>query len=53
MWYATGFFLQNIDGKKLLELTRDQIVNLTGMKVSASLKISEMIQQLKTRVDKL
>ena len=49
----TGFFLQNIDGKKLLELTREQIVNLTGMKVSASLKISEMIQQLKTRVDKL
>ena len=40
---------QDIDGKKLLQLSRDQIVNLTGMRVGASLKISELIQKLKSK----
>lgn len=50
--YWEAFVKSNIDGKKLLELNRDQITNLTGMKVGASIKISEMIEQLRSRVKK-
>ncbi|XP_069130374.1 MBT domain-containing protein 1-like isoform X1 [Argopecten irradians] len=42
-----SFTKLNIDGKKLLELTREQLVSLTGMKVGASLKIYDLIQNLK------
>ena len=41
---------QNIDGHALLALTKEQIVNLTGMKVGPSLKIYDLIQALKIRV---
>lgn len=43
--------LQKIDGAKLLSLTKDQIVDLTGMKVGPSLKIYDLIQQLKIKVN--
>jgi hypothetical protein len=41
---------QNIDGRKFLTLTKEHIVNLTGMKVGPSLKIYDLIQQLKLRI---
>ncbi|XP_070552732.1 MBT domain-containing protein 1-like [Ptychodera flava] len=48
--YTESFRKQQIDGKKLLSLTKEQICNLTGMKVGPSLKIYEHIQQLKARL---
>ena len=46
-----GFPLfQNITGVKFMTLTKEQIVNLTGMKVGPSLKIYDLIQQLKITV---
>ena len=42
--------LQNITGVKFMTLTKEQIVNLTGMKVGPSLKIYDLIQQLKITV---
>nr|XP_006815581.1 PREDICTED: MBT domain-containing protein 1-like [Saccoglossus kowalevskii] len=50
--YTESFRKQQIDGKKLLSLTKEQICNLTGMKVGPSLKIYEHIQQLKARLAK-
>lgn len=44
------FSKKGIDGKKLMSLTREQIVNTTGMKFGPSLKIYELIQQLRHRV---
>ena len=40
---------QNIDGVKFLALSKEQIVNLTGMKVGPSIKIYDLIQALKAR----
>nr|CAD7413851.1 unnamed protein product [Timema poppensis] len=40
-----------IDGKSLLNLTEDDIFELTGGKVGPSLKIHDLIQQLKARVN--
>ena len=37
---------QNIDGNKLLELTQNDVMALTGMKVGPSLKIQNLVQQL-------
>ncbi|XP_054741793.1 polycomb protein Sfmbt isoform X1 [Anastrepha obliqua] len=45
-------FLRNkIDGKRLLQLSKDEIITLLGMKVGPALKISDLIQQLKCRVN--
>lgn len=44
------FYLQNIDGKTFVNLTKEQIVSLTGMKVGSSLKIFELIQVLKSKM---
>ena len=41
---------QAINGQKFMTLTKEQIVNLTGMKVGPSLKIYDLIQQLKITV---
>ena len=41
---------QGITGSKFMVLTKEQIVNLTGMKVGPSLKIYDLIQQLKITV---
>lgn len=50
--YAFCFFVfQKIDGKALLTLTKDQIIDLTGMKVGPSLKIYDLIQQLKIKIN--
>lgn len=40
---------QNIDGKKLLNLTKGEIIQMTGNKVGPSLKIYDLIQQLKNK----
>lgn len=45
------FVFQKIDGKALLTLTKDQIIDLTGMKVGPSLKIYDLIQQLKIKIN--
>ncbi|XP_067623071.1 polycomb protein Sfmbt isoform X2 [Eurosta solidaginis] len=45
-------FLRNkIDGKRLLQLSKDEIITLLGMKVGPALKIFDLIQQLKCRVN--
>ncbi|XP_071489099.1 uncharacterized protein [Diadema antillarum] len=46
---ADCFRRQNIDGQKLMSLTKEQIVKLTGMKVAPSLKIYEQIVKLRLR----
>jgi len=45
------FVFQEVDGKALLKLTKDQVMDLTGMKVGPSLKISDLIQQLRVKVN--
>nr|XP_018897808.1 PREDICTED: polycomb protein Sfmbt-like [Bemisia tabaci] len=49
--YCDNFSGKNINGKQLLELTKEQIIDLTGMKVGPSLKIFDLIQQLKNRMN--
>ena len=45
-------FVQGIDGQQFLLLSKEQIVNLTGMKVGPSLKIHDIIQALKLKFSK-
>ncbi|KAI8124851.1 hypothetical protein FF38_03782 [Lucilia cuprina] len=40
-----------IDGKRLLQLSKDEIITLLGMKVGPALKIYDLIQQLKCKVN--
>ncbi|XP_014477353.1 PREDICTED: polycomb protein Sfmbt-like [Dinoponera quadriceps] len=49
--YCDNFSKRKIDGKTLLTLTKDQIIDLTGFKVGPSLKIYDLIQQLKIKVN--
>ncbi|XP_073989613.1 scm-related gene containing four mbt domains isoform X3 [Rhodnius prolixus] len=49
--YCESFTNKKINGKVLLTLTKDQIIDLTGMKVGPSLKIYDLIQQLKNKVN--
>ncbi|KAJ8672737.1 hypothetical protein QAD02_003997 [Eretmocerus hayati] len=49
--YCDNFSKRRIDGKSLLALTKDQIIDLTGFKVGPSLKIFDLIQQLKIKVN--
>ncbi|XP_033226420.1 polycomb protein Sfmbt-like isoform X2 [Belonocnema kinseyi] len=49
--YCENFSKQKVDGKTLLMLTKDQIIDLTGGKVGPSLKIYDLIQQLKIKVN--
>lgn len=42
---------QNINGKALLNLTKEEVMALSGMKVGPSLKISDLIQQLRIKVN--
>lgn len=44
-------WFQNITGAILLKLTKDEIMDLTGMKVGPSLKIENLITQLKIKVN--
>ncbi|XP_065347744.1 polycomb protein Sfmbt isoform X2 [Cloeon dipterum] len=49
--YTKGFKDKNINGISLLKLSQDEILDLTGLKVGPSLKIHELIQQLKKKVN--
>lgn len=42
--------LQSVDGRALLNLTKEQVLALTQMKLGPSVKIIDLITQLKTRV---
>ncbi|KAL3878957.1 hypothetical protein ACJMK2_031281 [Sinanodonta woodiana] len=48
--YLDTFHKKSIDGKTFLSLTKEMIVNLTGMKVGSSLKVYELIQILKSKM---
>ncbi|XP_076351874.1 scm-related gene containing four mbt domains isoform X2 [Tachypleus tridentatus] len=50
--YCQAFSQQKIDGKRLLSLTKDEILELIGMKVGPSLKIFDLVQQLRNKVQK-
>ncbi|XP_008548633.1 polycomb protein Sfmbt isoform X1 [Microplitis demolitor] len=49
--YCDNFCKRKVDGKTFLTLTKDQIIDLTGFKVGPSLKIFDLIQQLKIKVN--
>ncbi|XP_046666398.1 LOW QUALITY PROTEIN: polycomb protein Sfmbt-like [Homalodisca vitripennis] len=49
--YTDSFVSKNVTGAKLLSLTKDEIMDLTGMKVGPSLKIENLITQLKIKVN--
>lgn len=49
--YCDNFSKRKIDGKTLLTLSNEQIMDLTGFKVGPSLKIFDLIQQLKIKVN--
>lgn len=49
--YCDNFCKRKVDGKVFLTLTKDQIIDLTGFKVGPSLKIFDLIQQLKIKVN--
>jgi len=42
-------YLQNINGIQLLNLTKEEIIHMTGNKVGPSLKIFDLIQKLKNK----
>eukprot|EP00057_Strongylocentrotus_purpuratus_P028404 XP_011682878.1 PREDICTED: uncharacterized protein LOC580021 [Strongylocentrotus purpuratus] len=46
---AECFCRQNINGQKLMSLSKEQLVKLTGMKVAPSLKIYEQIVKLRSQ----
>jgi hypothetical protein len=49
--HCDSFNLQKIDGRRLLQLTKDDIIELLGMKVGPALKIYDLIQQLKNKAN--
>ncbi|XP_016984365.1 polycomb protein Sfmbt isoform X1 [Drosophila rhopaloa] len=49
--HCDTFSRSKIDGKRLLQLTKDDIMPLLGMKVGPALKISDLIAQLKCKVN--
>ncbi|XP_050076576.1 polycomb protein Sfmbt [Anopheles maculipalpis] len=49
--HAERFVQNDIDGKRLLELSKDDIITLLNMKVGPALKIFDLIQQLKCKID--
>ena len=48
--HCTTFSQNNVDGNKMLNLTKDEIITMLGMKVGPSLKIFDLIQQLKSKI---
>jgi hypothetical protein len=44
------FMRNKIDGKKLLQLTQNEIIQLLGMKVGPAIKVHDLIQQIKVKV---
>lgn len=49
--HCDTFSRNKIDGKRLLQLSKDEIITLLGMKVGPALKIYDLIQQLKCKVN--
>ncbi|XP_017857698.1 PREDICTED: polycomb protein Sfmbt isoform X3 [Drosophila arizonae] len=49
--HCDTFSRNKIDGKRLLQLTKDDIMPLLGMKVGPALKISDLIAQLKCKLN--
>uniref|UniRef100_A0AAG5D4F7 FCS-type domain-containing protein n=1 Tax=Anopheles atroparvus TaxID=41427 RepID=A0AAG5D4F7_ANOAO len=49
--HAEQFVQNGIDGKRLLELSKDDIIKLLNLKVGPALKIFDLIQQLKSKLD--
>ncbi|KAJ8984576.1 hypothetical protein NQ317_006038 [Molorchus minor] len=49
--YCDSFVKQKVDGKALLGLTKEDILEFTGGKVGPSLKIYDLIQQLKIKIN--
>ncbi|XP_060530236.1 polycomb protein Sfmbt isoform X2 [Cylas formicarius] len=49
--YCESFMRKEVDGKKMLNLTKEDIIDYTGGKVGPSLKIFDLIQQLKIKVN--
>jgi hypothetical protein len=48
--YCETFMKHKIDGKKLLQLTQNDIIQMLGMKVGPAIKIYDLIQQIKVKV---
>ncbi|XP_052228167.1 MBT domain-containing protein 1-like isoform X1 [Dreissena polymorpha] len=48
--YVEIFHRKNITGEVFINLTKEQIVSLTGMKVGSSLKVFDLIQVLKSKI---
>jgi hypothetical protein len=44
------FMKHKIDGKKLLQLSQNEIIQLLGMKVGPAIKVFDLIQQIKANV---
>lgn len=44
------FMKHKIDGKKLLQLSQTEIIQLLGMKVGPAIKVYDLIQQIKAKV---
>ncbi|XP_065210100.1 polycomb protein Sfmbt isoform X2 [Planococcus citri] len=49
--YCDAFIKKGINGRKLLELSKDEVHSLAGMKVGPSLKIQNLINQLIMKVN--
>uniref|UniRef100_A0A336KNL0 CSON013286 protein n=1 Tax=Culicoides sonorensis TaxID=179676 RepID=A0A336KNL0_CULSO len=49
--HSESFVTTCVDGKRMLELTKDDIIGMLGMKVGPALKIYDLIQQLKCRIN--
>ncbi|KAH8392248.1 hypothetical protein KR215_003887 [Drosophila sulfurigaster] len=49
--HCDTFSRNKIDGKQLMQLTKDDIMPLLGMKVGPALKISDLIAQLKCKIN--
>lgn len=48
--HCETFSRNKVDGKRLLQLTKDEIVEMLCMKVGPALKIYDLIQQLKCKI---
>lgn len=44
------FMKHKIDGKKLLQLSQNEIIQLLGMKVGPAIKVFDLIQQIKVKL---
>lgn len=49
--HCETFSRNKIDGKRFLQLSKDEIITLLGMKVGPALKIYDLIQQLKCKAN--